>query len=989
MAKNRELGIGVVLRGDSKGAVKAVKLTEEQIRELDKTSQTTSDKFKASAAKIGSGFGSMATQAAKWGAAVGLAATAATAALVKSGLQTADSLAKQSDKLGVSTEALAKFRFAAEQTGVAQNKADVALQRFTRRLADAAAGTGPAVQAFDSLGLSADELIKLSPDQAFARVAEQMNKVENQSQKVSLAFKLFDSEGVDLVRTLALGREGMEQLGTEADILGLTMSRFDAAKVEQANDAMNRISKAVQGFSQHLAVKFAPILQWVADAMFGVAKEAGGMGNVAGKAFDYMVKGIGLVADAWAGLKIAWWGITAVASDAAAFVLESLDTMLRGVSDLWAKLPWADENGFYDNQLAQWAEGLRGYAQDGYEKMYAVLSQKLPSEQLAEFTAEVVRQSDIQAAAAVDAQKEIQGEVITTADVSEAMTKKTTKVVEDEWTKALEGTVNRIDEAFASAWKGSLDSFSDFADGIKDAFKNLLAEMAHLAITRPVIMQIGAAFGLGSATSAASAATSAGGALSGAGGIMGAINGGMGGLMGSISGAYGGLSNIAGSLGFDSLAQGFGTQATIFNNAGWGQGLAYGAVGLGAGLAGNFLGNAIFGDSKYGSTGATIGGIVGSAFGPLGTLAGSFIGNGLGSLFGNNAADLTRSTVNLNTGQYIRRDNRGHDMDEGARGVGDILLALGRAVGATGSLDFSLHGEQGFRLGTGAGRQTFGQDTNAFIQAAFEQMVNSSESLSDTMRRLMLDFNGTTNQTLRFATAMGAVGVLLEQNPVEQAMADFADAQEDAGKTLTDRYRKQVGAIASLANGFDGSAAAAENLAARMQENQAAAYELAMAIQAISEQTAATLAESAKYFRQSQLSEEEMLKLMQLQRRQAFEDLQVATDPEQVADLAAEWNRLNREIFDALDPEAQANNADAYAKATDFVAKITDAKFNASLDDLGTTADSLNASIESLLAAQNDNTTRDETSSRLFAEAVNRLVTEGIAITTNVPAFNA
>ena len=213
--------------------------TESLRRELnkgDKAVGTFQQRIQQKLAKVNRAFQKQRENLNKWSKAGALAAGVATAALVNSGLASADSLAKTSDKLGVATEALAKYRFAAQQTGVDQSKADVALQRFTRRLSDAAAGTGPAVQAFEALGLEAAELIQLSPDQAFAKVADQMNLVENKSQKVSLAFKLFDSEGVGLVNTLALGSEGLAEMGRQAEAAGLAISRVDAAKVEAAND---------------------------------------------------------------------------------------------------------------------------------------------------------------------------------------------------------------------------------------------------------------------------------------------------------------------------------------------------------------------------------------------------------------------------------------------------------------------------------------------------------------------------------------------------------------------------------------------------------------------------------------------------------------------------------------------------------------------------------------------------------------------------------
>src|SRR5678816_796117 len=67
-------------------------------------------------------------------------------------------------------------------------------------------------------------------------------------------------------------------------------------------------------------------------------------------------------------------------------------------------------------------------------------------------------------------------------------------------------------------WRNIGSGFSSFADSLKNAFKNLLAEMAHMAITRPILMQIGAAIGVGGMSSAASAAGMIGGG-GGAGGL--------------------------------------------------------------------------------------------------------------------------------------------------------------------------------------------------------------------------------------------------------------------------------------------------------------------------------------------------------------------------------------------------------------------------------------------------------------------------------------
>ncbi|WP_417786769.1 tape measure protein [Stutzerimonas xanthomarina] len=66
-----------------------------------------------------------------------------------------------------------------------------------------------------------------------------------------------------------------------------------------------------------------------------------------------------------------------------------------------------------------------------------------------------------------------------------------------EWAQWTEGALDRVDSAFADAWRNIGDGFSSFRDSLTDAFKQMLAELAHMAITKPIIMQIGAAMGIG------------------------------------------------------------------------------------------------------------------------------------------------------------------------------------------------------------------------------------------------------------------------------------------------------------------------------------------------------------------------------------------------------------------------------------------------------------------------------------------------------------
>jgi hypothetical protein len=206
---------------------------------------------------------------------IALAATAASAAVAARALGESfgaiDRLAKSADKLGIATEKLASYRLAAEETaGMMDNQFDTALQRMVRRTAEAAQGTGEAQKAIQELGLDAAKLGQMRPDEMFAAYAEAFKGVGNQSDRLRLAFKLFDSEGAALVNTLKIGKDGLASYEQAAESLGLTVNRFDASRIEAFNDAFGRIGKSVEGLKNSIVIALAPALERLAKTLTAV-----------------------------------------------------------------------------------------------------------------------------------------------------------------------------------------------------------------------------------------------------------------------------------------------------------------------------------------------------------------------------------------------------------------------------------------------------------------------------------------------------------------------------------------------------------------------------------------------------------------------------------------------------------------------------------------------------------------------------------------------
>ena len=226
------------------------------------------------------------------------------------------------------------------------------------------------------------------------------------------------------------------------------------------------------------------------------------------------------------------------------------------------------------------------------------------------------------------------------------------KVLEDSaydfrtWEEVATSTISRVDNAGQDLWLGFIDGSRNALDTVKRFFQQTLAEIAHMLVTQRLTVAVAGSLGLGGS----------GAAMAGDGGGF----GGMGSMLSTgrnvWNAAQQGFGNIAWTGVPTSYTGGWAGSATagmgttggssfLGGSMGNYQGMQ-GLAGAGAGLAGGWAGNKVFGDSEHGGTLSTIGGTIGAYWGPIGAAIGSFIGSGLGKLIG---GSQTSPELNLRT----------------------------------------------------------------------------------------------------------------------------------------------------------------------------------------------------------------------------------------------------------------------------------------------------------------------------------------------------
>jgi hypothetical protein len=206
---------------------------------------------------------------------LGVAFSAASAiGMVKGQLDSVDALAKLSDRTGIATEQLVGLQHAADLAGVSGDELTDAVEKLLKNLAAATNGSKQAGAAFSALGLNAGELIDKSANEALAQVADRLANVENPAQRAAIAMGIFGKSGQGLLPFLMAGSAGIREAQQEVERLGLTISRTDASRIEEANDAITRTQASVNALAREFAVGLAPAIKIVADAMVGYLSHA-------------------------------------------------------------------------------------------------------------------------------------------------------------------------------------------------------------------------------------------------------------------------------------------------------------------------------------------------------------------------------------------------------------------------------------------------------------------------------------------------------------------------------------------------------------------------------------------------------------------------------------------------------------------------------------------------------------------------------------------
>jgi phage-related protein len=290
------------------------------------------------------------------GAIGGILGAAGVGLLVKQQMEAIDGAAKLSDRLGIATESLMGMKHAADLAGVSDEQLTKGLTLLQKNMSDAVHGGKETSEAFAQLGLNAKDLIAMPTDQAFGAIADKLNGVGNVSERAALSMKIFGKSGAELAPLLAEGADGIAAAVQEAEALGLTFIRIDAAKVEEANDAITRMKSVVVGVFRSIAIAISPFITSVANTVTAAGKRMiAGVNATLPVVIEtvrgilsYVVPIVTRVTDAVIGaLTWLWGGITNIFNAIYAFIAPIVASIASTIAANWQTIVVLTTAEFY------------------------------------------------------------------------------------------------------------------------------------------------------------------------------------------------------------------------------------------------------------------------------------------------------------------------------------------------------------------------------------------------------------------------------------------------------------------------------------------------------------------------------------------------------------------------------------------------------------------------------------------------------------------
>ena len=239
--------------GKDAGASQTLRTIKKQLNDVKAATKQCGDAWK----DFGKNVGKLALGATAGITAIGAGVLTMSNSFAEAG----DKAAKTSAALGIGIEAYQELQYAMGQSGVSAEELDGALQKFNLTVKQGAAGGDAAAKKLASIGLSAQKLNSMAPEQAIKRISDYMQTLPDDAARTRVAVELFGKQaGPKMMAALKMGSNGLDAFAKEARKMGIIITDEQAHMSESYGDNLDRLKKSVTGLkNQFIAGAIGPL----------------------------------------------------------------------------------------------------------------------------------------------------------------------------------------------------------------------------------------------------------------------------------------------------------------------------------------------------------------------------------------------------------------------------------------------------------------------------------------------------------------------------------------------------------------------------------------------------------------------------------------------------------------------------------------------------------------------------------------------------------
>ena len=181
----------------------------------------------------------------------------------------ADDLETLSSQMGVSTTTLQEWAYASDFVDVSIETLQGSMTKLVRSMSEAQNGSTSAQAAFDSLGVSYQDIdghLK-STEQVFYEVIDALGGIENVAERDAISMAIFGESAQNLNTLIEAGSGSLQAYGQEAQQLGIIMSGDQIQALSSMQNSFDKLNNVMNASKNLLSASVAPLFASIADAI--------------------------------------------------------------------------------------------------------------------------------------------------------------------------------------------------------------------------------------------------------------------------------------------------------------------------------------------------------------------------------------------------------------------------------------------------------------------------------------------------------------------------------------------------------------------------------------------------------------------------------------------------------------------------------------------------------------------------------------------------